>query len=83
MDFFRRIMLSDELAGMFELPKELRHKQVEVLVLPVVDMSMLSTQTTMVDNSINSEIEDSLFSIKGAVSNAPADLATNPDKYLY
>ena len=35
MDFVRKIINSDDLDPVLNLPQELKHKQVEVLVLPV------------------------------------------------
>ncbi len=35
MDFVRKIINSDDLDAVLNLPQELKHKQVEVLVLPV------------------------------------------------
>ena len=37
MGYFRQNIGSAELSGIFDLPPELRNKQVEVIILPVAD----------------------------------------------
>jgi len=35
MEFVRKVMDSDSLASFMDLPKELKHKKVEVIILPI------------------------------------------------
>lgn len=37
MDFVRSIIESDRLSGIINLPQNLRHSQVEIIILPVTD----------------------------------------------